>query len=313
MEATANHIKAITVAAIDLGSNSFRLLIARISDRKILPISKRLVTVRLGQGLCSSDQLNPEAMARGLAALEEFRAEMSHHTIDLYRCCGTAALRKAANASSFLSRAAEILGLAVDILSGEQEALLSSNGALQAITAPPPLPLVVADVGGSSTEMSYLTDPGSPLLTTSIPIGAAAFKELGEKGSAARVKEQLARELTTFVDRARISPGQTTIIATGGTATSLATLDLGLASYDEQKVHGHRLGSKDLDHLAEELGALADNELYCLPGMEPGRGNILPAGLEIYQEIIATIAVDGMIVSDAGLLEGIALSCSDPA
>ena len=313
MEATANHIKEITVAAIDLGSNSFRLLIARISDRKIFPLSKRLVTVRLGQGLCSSDQLNPEAVARGLAALEEFRAEMAHHTIDHYRCCGTEALRRATNASSFLSRAAEILDLEVDILSGEQEALLSYSGALQSIGGAQPHPLMVVDVGGSSTEISYLGNPDAPLLTTSIPTGAASFKELGEEDSTARIKAQLTRELTTFADKAGISPGQTTIIATGGTATSLATLDLGLTSYDEQKVHGHRLASKDIDQLAEELGALTDNELNCLPGMEPGRGNILPAGLEIYQEIIATIAVDGMIVSDAGLLEGIALSCSDPA
>ena len=98
-----------------------------------------------------------------------------------------------------------------------------------------------------------------------------------------------------------------------GTATSLASLDLGLTSYDELKAHGHRLSSKDLDHLAAKLGAMTDNELNCLPGMEQGRGNILPAGLEIYQEIIATIDADGMIVSDAGLLEGIAFSCSDPA
>jgi exopolyphosphatase/guanosine-5'-triphosphate,3'-diphosphate pyrophosphatase len=309
MEATANHI---TVAAIDLGSNSFRLLIARIKGRKMRTIAKRLVPVRLGQGLGSSGRLSPEATDRAITALEEFNGEMAGYNIDHCRSCGTEALRKAANAPAFLLRAESIIG-PVDILTGDQEAILSCEGALQAVVGDPPYPVMVVDVGGGSTEITFLADADSPPQTVSMPAGAVAFTELAKEGACDRAMDHLASELKTFSKRVGIEAGQTTIIATGGTATSLAALDLGLASYDEQKVHGHRLAHKDLDHLAEELGVMNDNELNCLPGMEPGRGNILPAGLEIYQEIIATIDVDGMIVSDAGLLEGIALSCSDPA
>ena len=154
--------KPIIVAAIDLGSNSFRLLISTIIDRKIFPLSKRLVTVQLGQGLCTSGQLSPEAIERGVAALEEFRAEMDQHNIDHYRCCGTEALRKASNTGAFLARAATITDTEIEILSGEQEALLGCKGAIQAIAGEPPHPLLVVDVGGSSTEISYLATPDSP-------------------------------------------------------------------------------------------------------------------------------------------------------
>jgi exopolyphosphatase/guanosine-5'-triphosphate,3'-diphosphate pyrophosphatase len=303
----------IIVAAIDLGSNSFRLLIARISDRKISPLAKRLVTIGLGQGLSESGNLNPAAIEKGLAALQEFRAEMDRYSLDHCRSCGTEALRKAANTEVFLVRASAIIASEIEILSGDQEALLSCNGAVQASGGELPYPLLVVDVGGSSTEISFLVEGEAPPLTTSIPTGAVAFKELSEKEPSGQAREQLVSVLKAFTAEVELRSDRTTIIATGGTATSLASLDLGLASYDEKRVHGHRLGSTDLDHLAKELGAMTADELGCLPGMEPGRGIILPAGLEIYQEIIATIDAEGMIVSDAGLLEGIALSCPDRA
>lgn len=310
MEATAKHI---TVAAIDLGSNSFRLLIARIRDGELLPLAKELALVQLGKGLRSSGLLSTEAMERAIAVLEQFRKEMARHRIDHCRCCGTEALRKATNAPSFLLRAAAIIGQEIDILTGDNEAILSCNGALGALGGDPPFPLVVVDVGGGSTETTFLADPASTPLTTSIPAGAVGFTELVGECRSTQAKDHLTDELTAFANKTGIRPGQTTIIATGGTATSLASLDLRLAHYDEKKVHGHRLSSKELDRLAERLESMSGEKLYSLPGMEPGRGNILLAGLEIYQEIIATIGVEGMIVSDAGLLEGIALSCEDQA
>jgi exopolyphosphatase/guanosine-5'-triphosphate,3'-diphosphate pyrophosphatase len=305
--------KPIIVAAVDLGSNSFRLLVARISDGEISPLSKILVPVGLGQGLLLSGIIEPDAIEKGLSALEKFRKEMDRYSLDHQRCCGTEALRKATNRSSFLARAAAIIDTEVDILSGDREAALSCKGALQAIEGEPSFPLLVVDVGGSSTEMTFLTTGGAPLLTTSIPTGAVSFKELSEKESGGQAREGLANELKAFKARAPIRSGKTAIIATGGTATSLASLALDLKTYDEKKVHGHQLGRATLCRLAEELGGMSASKLHSLPGMEPGRGNILPAGLEIYQEIIATIDAEGMIVSDAGLLEGIALSCTDRA
>ena len=268
MEATAKHI---TVAAIDLGSNTFRLLIARIRDGELFPLAKELASVQLGKGLRSSGLLSTEAMDRALAVLEQFRQEMARHRIDRCRCCGTEALRKATNAPSFLLRAAAIIGQEIDILAGDKEALLSCDGALGALYGEPPFPLVVVDVGGGSTEITFLASHASTPLTTSIPAGAVGFTELVGECRRTQAKDHLADELTAFAYKTGIRPGQTSIIATGGTATSLASLDLHLVQYDEKKVHGHRLSRKNLGRLAEGLESMSSEELYSLPGMEPGR------------------------------------------
>ena len=112
-----------------------------------------------------------------------------------------------------------------------------------------------------------------------------------------------------YFKKLSVVPEKLTVIATGGTATALAVLDLALDRYDENKVHGHRLTSDGIINISTELAAMSPEARGLLPGLQSGRGNILLAGLEIYQEILATIAVEGMIISDSGLLEGIMLSC----
>jgi exopolyphosphatase/guanosine-5'-triphosphate,3'-diphosphate pyrophosphatase len=115
--------------------------------------------------------------------------------------------------------------------------------------------------------------------------------------------------LRCFLTENSVTPGKVSVVGTGGTATALAVLDLGLAHYDEKKVHGHGLMTEGIMNISSRLHGLSVKARAILPGLEPGRGNILMAGLEIYQEILATIEVDGMMISDSGLLEGIMLSC----
>jgi exopolyphosphatase/guanosine-5'-triphosphate,3'-diphosphate pyrophosphatase len=135
------------------------------------------------------------------------------------------------------------------------------------------------------------------------------FTELGRAGRLKRPFAIFQAGLRAFVKQHSGAAEKITIIATGGTAATMAMLDLGLAHYDEDRVHGHELTAEAIGAIAAELRATPVAARQFLPGLEEGRGDIILAGIEIYQEILATIEVDGMMISDSGLLEGIILSC----
>jgi len=308
MEATSN--KAIPAAAIDLGSNSFRMLIAEITDAGLNPLLKKLATVRLGQGLSRSRHLTSDAILRALETLTEFKAALAKFQVSRIRCCGTEALRRAENARDFLAKASSLLGCNIEIIDGHEEAMLGCKGVLASLAGNPPFPLLIVDVGGSSTETIMLTSLNGQPVSNSFPNGAAIHTEISANGDLPATMAEFSVGLNTFLEKF-FPDSPATLIGTGGTATAMATIDLGLAEYTAEKIHGHLLSKAHVNKIADELAQLTPEERCLLPGLDQGRGNIIGAGVEIYQEIIATIDVEGMIVSDSGLLEGILLSIAE--
>lgn len=308
-DATAK--KNITIAAIDLGSNTFRLLIARIQESGTEVFVKRNATVKLGQSLSGAGGLDSATTTNALAVLAEFKDVLDRYNIDCCRCCGTEALRKAGNAQAFLASAAEIIGVKIDVVSGQEEALLSGRGVLTFMNDKMvSFPLLIIDVGSRSTELIFTGEYGGQPQSISIPVGAALFTELAVSGSLHQPAfDDLSVRLRNFLGIYSAAAGKITVVGTGGTATALAVLDLALDHYDEKKVQGHRLTSEGIKKISSELTTMSPSARDFLPGLEEGRGKILMAGLEIYQEILATIEVGSMIISDSGLLEGIMLSC----
>ncbi|MEN8136213.1 MAG: hypothetical protein ABFS18_11860 [Thermodesulfobacteriota bacterium] len=300
----------MTVAAIDLGSNTFRLLIARVQGDVPAVLLKRNGPVRLGCDLAAANGLAPGTITGALAVLAEFKADLKRYNVDCCRCCGTEALRKAVNAKAFLDLAAEAIGAEIEVISGREEALLSCRGALTAMAGTAMAwPLLLIDVGGGSTELIYISAPSAPPLSVSLPAGAAFFTELASTGGLQPAVAVFSTRLQEFIKKHSLATEKITVIGLGGTATSLAVLDQALDHYDEHKVHGRRLTVEGIGKISADLTKMSAAARNFLPGLEKGRGNILLAGLEIYQEILATIEVDGMIISDSGLLEGIMLSC----
>ena len=303
-------------AGIDLGSNTFRLLVARIEAGRPLALAKELITVRLGQGLGENRRLSTAAMGRGLAALARFREIIAPHNPQFQRACGTAALRLADNRTEFLRRASITLGLAVEIIDGEEEARLGLTGVLaflprRALSQP----LLVVDVGGGSTELVLRVDDRQPLRLASLPLGAVGLTETFLQRPLPPA--QNIRDLTEHIEKvlslglpASIgsTPDQLLAVATGGTATSLAALDLDLQHYDETLIQDHLLAAVVLDQLWQRLVAMPVAARNLLPSLGPGRGDIILAGLRIYQVLLRLLAKPQMMVSDAGLLEGITLS-----
>ncbi|MCF6289646.1 MAG: Ppx/GppA family phosphatase [Desulfobacterales bacterium] len=297
-------------AGIDIGTNTFRLLIGEIVGQGIHPLARGLATVRLGQGLANGRIINQEAIKRGITALAGFRGQLDRFQPRTVRACGTAALRQAGNRDEFLDRAQQTLGLPIEIISGDNEARLGLNGVCNALDEPIPGPLLIVDVGGGSSEFIAVHGDRQPLVF-SLELGAVALSEefpamanpAGEDYQALDRKIDMALE--AVLDRL---PAEPALIGCGGTVTSLAALDLGMVSYQAERIQGHCLDRARLTALWQRLAGLTVAERCRLPLLGPGRGDIILAGARIYQRLLTRLGVTAMMVSDAGLLEGILLS-----
>ena len=312
-------------AGIDIGSNTFRLLAARIADGRLTTLVKEFATVRLCRHLAEKGGLDPDAISRALFVLQQFNTILTRLQPRYVRACGTAALRAATNRNAFIGPAQEILGVPVEIISGAEEARLSLAGATAFMEKSGPGPVLLVDVGGGSTELAFAETNNSTVsgskqkmpVFVSIKLGVVGLTEgflrqprITRRETAAlteHIRKQLASALR------EISPGSITspilqVIGTGGTATCMAALDLDLDRYEPQKIQAHRLTRSRLDGIWQRLAGLSAADRNLLPGLQDGRGEIVLAGVRIYQVLLELLALEQMTVSDAGLLEGILLS-----
>lgn len=305
--------ETITAAAIDLGTNSFRLLIAEVGANRVVPRVRKLETVRLGQGLHESGRLAPEAVARGLRALGVFADILRRHEPNVCKVCGTHALRCAGNSAAFLQKAGRVLGVDIRVLSGAEEAALTLEGVRLGMAQAWRQHLLVMDVGGGSSECILAATDGQ-VSVDSIALGAVSLTESFQPAAGgqdefparfARMEAHIKERLAPVVEpHAALRP---TVVACGGTATALAALDLGLKEYDSTLVQGHVLTASRLAALFDRLAALSGAERSLLAGLEHGRGDIILAGTKVYQVAVELLGVTQITVSDAGLLEGILL------
>jgi exopolyphosphatase/guanosine-5'-triphosphate,3'-diphosphate pyrophosphatase len=294
---------------VDIGTNSFRLLVAEVEDGHLRPLAQDLVTVRLGEGLGATGLLGPAPLMRGEAALARFATLMAAYPVRSVRACATHAVRKAANREEFLQRAEALIGVRVEVLSGEEEACLALLGALSALPEERlRYPLMLVDVGGGSSEIILQGTAGSELRVRSLPLGAVGLSEEFAADSGA-MREKIRTILAPALRGISLGmAGQDlTLVASGGTATSLAALALGLERYDAHRVQNYNLSQASLHGLVARLAAMSPGERNALPGLGDGRGEIILAGAMILQELRHSLA-SPVLVSDAGLLEGILLS-----
>jgi exopolyphosphatase/guanosine-5'-triphosphate,3'-diphosphate pyrophosphatase len=296
----------LKAAAVDLGSNSFRLLIVELEGNRLRPVLTRLETIGLGEGLTSGGILSAAAQDRAFAALHSFRRDLDRHCPHRLRVCGTEALRQADNSQDFLTAAKRILGRRVEILTGDEEAHLTFEAIADSLELP--TPLLIADVGGGSTELIFVRDRSRAPDCCSLPLGALSLTERFpgvENGD--RDKISSLRRYVRDCLRPHITPGHN-LVGSGGTITALAALLLGLKTYDRIRVHGSRIAVAQLNQSFDRLASMTVAERCKLFGLENGRGRIIIAGLIIFQALIELCRAEKMLVSDAGLLEGIILS-----
>lgn len=293
-------------AAVDLGSNSFRLLIGYRSGQELVTLAKERAPIRLAHGLGKTGNFANDKLATALAAIASFRRELEFFSIGRVRCCGTESLRQAANRHSLIEPAEKILGTPIEILTGREEAELSSLGVQGAVADKLSYPCLIADVGGGSCELILLHSPGTPAKAISLPIGAVILGELdtAARKLALRVFSRQIKKFSQETGQGRVK----TMVGTGGTASSLAMLAQQMPVYNSARINGFVLSGSQITEIYSLLSVMPLEQRKGRPGMEAGREEIIISGMEIYQEILATIGAPGMIVSDSGLLEGILYS-----
>jgi len=281
-----------TAAAIDVGSNSVLLLtVAAHADGTAHALDEAVVTTRLGEGLRAGGPLDAAAAARTSACVVDLATRARAHGAVDVRAFATGAARRATDGAAFAAGVARAARMPVEVLSGEREARLAYDAAVHGLGLERECVLAI-DVGGASTELT-LGRAGTIEASTSLDVGALALTE-STQGAAGAMRAHVARSLASTDLPARARAAVAIVVVSGGTATTLAALALGLATYEPRRVHGTRLAARELAAIAERVGC---GGLL----VEPGRAAILPAGTCILESVARALDVDGFVVSDHGV------------
>jgi exopolyphosphatase/guanosine-5'-triphosphate,3'-diphosphate pyrophosphatase len=312
--------KSETVAAIDCGTNSIRLLIADRIDGRLRDLHREMRIVRLGEGVDATGQFSPDALGRTRAALEDYAALLRGHGVRKLRMVATSATRDAANREDFFAMTADVLGSVVlgaiaEVITGSEEAELSFNGAVGELDSAA-APFVVVDLGGGSTEVVLGTGSGVRA-SYSADIGCVRMTErclhsdppTAAEVAAARevVRERLAEALRVVpVAQAK------TWVGVAGTFTTIAALAYGMAEYDADAIHLSRVRFGDLLAVCDQLIGMTRAQRAALGPMHEGRVDVIGGGAIIVEELAAALSeragIDEIIVSEHDILDGIALS-----
>jgi exopolyphosphatase/guanosine-5'-triphosphate,3'-diphosphate pyrophosphatase len=300
------------LAAIDLGTNTVRVLVAETdSATGLVPQWTDQVVTRLGEGLAQRGTLDPAAMERTLAVIRRYRDRAQALGATEILLVATAAVRQARDGSDFLARLRAEPGIRARVVSGEEEAGLTLCGAAWGL-GPVAGTLALLDIGGGSTEV--LVAEGARILTAvSITLGVVPLVERffgGDHVAAGELAACRAHVDARLRDEVwpRVRPYRpATLVATAGTPTTLAALDLGLRAYDPARVQGHRLSPLAIERLTTWLAALPLADRARVPGLEAGRADVIVPGAVVLAQALAGLGLSTAVVSDAGLREGILL------
>jgi exopolyphosphatase/guanosine-5'-triphosphate,3'-diphosphate pyrophosphatase len=292
-------------AAIDIGTNSVRLLVADVVGNRVAPVSRSMEITRLGEKTDASGVLSETAIARTAAAVRSFRARARAAGASRISAIGTSAVRDASNRSALFEAVAP---LAVRVLTGDEEAEMGYRGVRAGARAHAG-PLLVVDIGGGSTEL-VLGDGDDVLSRASLRAGAVRMTERFLHGDPPPDvdAESLAREVSLLLTAARHRfHGAPAAIGVGGTMTTLAAIDQSLEPYDPERVHGYRLTRAKIASIARGLCAMPLALRRRLPGLQPARADIICAGALIARTILEDLDVREIEVSESDLLWGAVL------
>ena len=293
------------LATIDLGSNTFLLLIAAPTAGEPRILADECRFVRLGEGLGARGRLAAAAAERGLGALREFRELIERHDAACVAAVGTQALREAEDAGDFLAAARGILGAEVEVISGVREAELGALAVTESLPRFAAETILCADVGGRSTELAEIAC-GELRSRVSLPIGAVGLAERhlqSDPPSPAQVAALFAE-----IDSALASvfvPAGAGLVGVSGTATTLSAIDQRLASYSAERIHGSSLSAAAVSAWSRKLLAMPTSERKRLPGLAPERADVIPAGAAIYARLLLRAGCDSLFICDRGVRWGL--------
>jgi exopolyphosphatase/guanosine-5'-triphosphate,3'-diphosphate pyrophosphatase len=302
----------VRAAAIDIGTNSARLLIGEIDDPagELVTLERRMTITRLGQGVDESRRLAPGAIERTVAALREYRAVIDAvGGVTAIRATATSAARDAANRDDFFGPATEALGVTPELLSGAEEARASFLGATSDLAGIAPAPYLVVDIGGGSTEFVVGTTEPEGLI--SVDIGCVRITEAwlhSDPPTAEELSQAVHVVREHLADVAREVPGvgsAATMVGVAGTVSTIAMVEQGLREYDRDRVHHFRLTKTAVEDVFRTLATEPIEQRRHNPGLEPGRVDVIVGGALILASILRTFGFSELLTSEADILDGL--------
>ncbi len=304
-------------AAIDLGTNNCRLLIAKPSDENFVVIDAFSRVVRLGEGLAQTGSLSQKAMDRAVGALKICSDKLRKRNVHLARSVATEACRRADNGEEFIERVRKETGIVLDIISAEEEARLAVLGC-HILLEDGIGPAVIFDIGGGSTEL-VLIENGAPVphiidwqsvpwgvVSLTETVGEEAADEAGRRARYAEMKRLVSESFAGFAKR--IDPMRTPdlrLLGTSGTVTTLASLHLDLPQYDRRAVDGLIVPASSTREISQSLSAMSPEERRQLPCIGNERADLVVAGCAILEAILDIWPAPRLGVADRGIREGI--------
>ncbi|HAN89885.1 MAG: Ppx/GppA phosphatase family protein [Qipengyuania citrea] len=306
-------------AALDLGTNNCRLLIARPSGENFTVIDAFSRVVRLGEGLAASGRLSDESMERTLAALHVCAEKLRRRNVRLARSVATEACRRACNGPAFIERVRRETGIMLDIISAQEEARLAVLGC-HILLEEGDGPAIIFDIGGGSTEL-VLVQPGDkvPRIVDwlSVPWGVVSLTDTVQGSDAseasrleryAGMRQTVSASFAEFAERIRKhtqSREPIRLLGTSGTVTTLASLHLELPQYDRRAVDGLIVPSQAMRDISTRLSRMSAGDRKCLPCIGDDRANLVIAGCAILESILDIWPAEQLGVADRGIREGI--------
>lgn len=305
------------VAAVDCGTNSLRLLVADIdidADRAV-DVHRVETIVRLGQGVDRTRAFAEEALARTFATLDSYAKLIRSADVQRTRCVATSAVRDVSNRARFIDGVQAVLGVRPDVISGDEEARLSYEGATRGLVEhggpAPAIPLLVVDVGGGSTELvSGEGDSGRPY-ATSLNIGSVRLTERhlhDDPPTPSQVSAAVA-DIDSALDAAdRRLDEAGTLIGVSGTVTTMAAMVLGLDHYDSDRIHHAALPAADLLAACDEVVAMPVADRLRLGFLDAGRADVLGGGALVLAGVVRRTGLSSVTASEHDILDGVAWS-----
>lgn len=314
------------VAAIDCGTNSIRLLVADLTvpdsasgagaTGELKELDRRMQIVRLGQGVDRTGRLAPEALERTFAACREYAAVIKELGAGPLRFVATSASRDAENRDDFVRGVLDILGVEPEVITGDQEAEFSFNGATKELAGRADVqpPYLVVDIGGGSTE--FVLGDGSVRAARSVDIGCVRMTERhllhdGEitdpptPAQITAIKADIAAALDHAEETVPLTQAHT-LVGLAGSVTTVAAIALGLDHYDWEAIHHARIPLAKVREITDHLLTSTHAERAAIPVMHPGRVDVIAAGALVLLSIMERVGAEEVVVSEHDILDGIA-------
>jgi exopolyphosphatase / guanosine-5'-triphosphate,3'-diphosphate pyrophosphatase len=303
------------VAAIDCGTNSIRLLVADVDGDRLIDVVRRMEIVRLGAGVDRTGRLSEAGLMRTFAALDDYAAQIRAHDVERVRMVATSASRDAENRQGFVDGVLARLGVPPEVVTGDEEAALSFDGATRELRGSGPAleaPYLVCDIGGGSTEF-VLGDTEGMVSAQSVDVGCVRLTErhlhddppLTQQIDAAR--DDVRRALDVVRHAVDVAAART-LVGLAGSVTTVVALALGLDRYRPERIHHARIGADEVSRVTSDLLAMTHDARAALPVMHPGRVDVIGAGALVLDTVIAELGFDAVVASEHDILDGIAFS-----